>query len=239
MTPQTAELFFDGRRVPRIVSPTSDSAAFPEALSRGQAGSDADSPRRAALLQSLPSGPLRAPPPIGRRFDVAHGARRSRRGVLTTCDVGQAERSRRTRRSKAIRYTEDERGPAGPEPMGGSSAGPAKVSSCLGGPRHSSSVRRSPPRLCGGRTFPRIGGWHLFRADSRLVGGGGRNNLAGPDSVACTYSPNAAGQGAVGTGGCAGSGDRVSASVAGSPESAASASSAVLASSALASSSVR
>ena len=33
-------------------------------------------------------------------------------------------------------------------PVGCSSAGPAKVSSFLGGPRHSSSVRRSPPRLC-------------------------------------------------------------------------------------------
>ncbi|MEN9665979.1 MAG: hypothetical protein RLZZ326_2342 [Planctomycetota bacterium] len=35
-------------------------------------------------------------------------------------------------------------------PVGDTSAGPAKVSSFLGGPRHSSSVRRSPPRLRAG-----------------------------------------------------------------------------------------
>ena len=39
------------------------------------------------------------------------------------------------------------RSPESLVPVGDSSAGPAKVSSFLGGPRHSSSVRRSPPRL--------------------------------------------------------------------------------------------
>ena len=61
-------------------------------------------------------------------------------------------------RSSRDRGSLDGRGP-----VDGSSAGPAKVSSFLGGPRHSSSVRRSPPRLCVGndqhRPAPECARW--------------------------------------------------------------------------------